>query len=220
MIGESFIQAVEIRLGNHGEAEAEAEQDRLEKDGYLFVRHFYRALEKFEETDPSIDIYFPELLRGYRSKIETARFLKIGFAPAEVPPPPTPPRDLAAEILRQANAALRQRDLPAARKAFEQVLQEQAEGDPRALYGLGLVASAEGNRQEAAGYFQRAIEQAESPAILGWANLYLGRIYDLDGGREQALGHYRAALSAAGEIERIAQAARRGLAEPFGQENE
>lgn len=218
LIGESLIQAIEIRLKNHDDVEAE--QDRREKDGYLFVRHFYRALERFEEAEPSMEFYFPELLRGYRPKVETARFLKTEFAPAEPPSPPAPPRDLVAEILRQANADLRNGDLPAARQAFERVLQEQGEGDPRVLYGLGLVASAEGNRQAAAGYFQRALAQAESPAILGWANLYLGRIYDLEGGREQALGHYRAALSAAGDIERVAQAARRGLAQPFGQENE
>ena len=69
-------------------------------------------------------------------------------------------------------------------------------------------------------YFQKALEHSRNPVILGWANIYLGRIYDLEGVREEAVVFYRAALSTGSGIERIEQAARRGLEHPFGQEEQ
>ena len=221
LVGESLIHAIEVRLEKLSEEDAIAELERREKDGYLFVRHFYAALAGFEQAAPSIRFYFPELLRGYSRDQEIARLSGLEFAPAEprakFAPAAAPQTDRKTELLRQAQGHLQAGDLAAARTGFDTVLRELDSGEPRALYGLGLVASAQGDRQAAVTYFRQVLQRAKTPSILGWANVYLGRIYDLEGGREQALAYYEAALIVSNGVERIEKAARQGLSQPFGQ---
>lgn len=224
LVGESLVQAVELRLQGVSGEKAEEELDRREKKGILFVRHFFEGLKGFEEAEPSIRFYLPLLFRGYSHDKEVARFSRMEFAPVEtVAAPPavsTVASDPAAGLVRQANDFLQAGNLAAAQEKFQQVLREVSPEEPRALYGLGLVASREGDRRGAAVYFQKALEHSRNPVILGWANIYLGRIYDLEGVREEAVVFYRAALSTGSGIERIEQAARRGLEHPFGQEEQ
>ncbi len=92
--------------------------------------------------------------------------------------------------------------------------------EPRALYGLAIVAGLQQDQEVAKSYFLFALKRAREPFLLGWTHIYLGRIYDLEGSREQALGHYEAALGLNSGLEKIEEAARRGLAEPFGQSEE
>lgn len=217
LIGESLVQAIELRLQGVSGEKAEEALARREKNGILFVRHFFERMKGFEEAEPSIRFYLPRLFRGYSHDREVARFSRIEFAPVE---PVAAPPDPAAVLVRQANDFLRAGNLVAAREKFRQVLREVSPEEPRALYGLGLMASREGDRRGAAVYFQKALEHSRNPVILGWANIYLGRIYDLEGIREEAVVFYRAALSTGSGIERIEQAARRGLEHPFGQEEQ
>ncbi len=224
LVTESLIQGIELRLRKLPAAAASARLDEIERTGHLFARHFYYALEQFEQDEPSIRFYFPELLKGFNPGLETLRLAKVDFsAPAPEPaegPPATPapqPEETALRLLAEAERLMGAGDREGARERFERVLKEIDAENPSALYGLALLASAEQDREAARGYFERTLARAREPRILGWTHVYLGRIYDLEGVRDKALEHYRAALALNTRQERIEQAARRGLQHPFGE---
>ncbi len=218
---ESLIQAVELRLQQLEPAAAAPQLDERERSGYLLVRHFYRALERFEQDEPSMRYYFPELLKDLDLELEMQRLVAVEFLPPlpvpEGPAPAPVPENPAGQWLAEAQTYLAEGDYAAARERFHRVLQEGGSDHAGAFFGLALVASVEQNREEAKQYFLLALEQAREPHILGWAHIYLGRIYDLEGDREQALTHYRAALTLDTRLARVEEEARRGLERPFGE---
>jgi tetratricopeptide (TPR) repeat protein len=219
---ESLVQAVELRLRKLSDADALAGLEAAERSGHIFTRFFYDALADFERSEPSIAIYFPELLREFDLASERARLKRVDFGARE----PVAPHGEAAAIsdtprrlLAEAETYLAASNYAAARQRFERVLADWDPDEPRALFGLALVASAERDRDAARRYFQLALERARDPRILGWSHIYLGRIYDLEGDRPQAVAHYQAALALHSQLDRVEQAARRGLEQPFGEED-
>lgn len=219
---ESLIQAVELRLRELAPAAAAAELDTAERSGYLFVRHFYRALQKFEQAEPSLRYYFPELLQGLDVASEQARLQSVTFAPATSGPAESPAAapDTPARLLAQADASLAAGNYAAARENYERILREMNPDEPGALYGMAVLASIEQDREQAKRYFLRTLEQAHDPRMLAWTHIYLGRIYDIEGERQQALAHYQAALALNTRLDKVEQAARRGLERPFGGKEE
>ena len=226
LLQESFVQAVEVRMLGLKPEELAEELTRRELDGYLFVRYLSSALAEFEEDVVSFDYQIADILDSYPVKKEIARLEMLDFSqpepkPKPLPPPPStplPPSDPAGDLIQKAQESLSAQDFDTARKIFDRVLSEIDPEEERALYGLGLVASAEGYRFQAAQFFQRSVDHGSRPAVMGWANVYLGRIYDLEGAREEALVFYRAALDAGSGDSRIEDAARAGIASPFGTE--
>ncbi|MGH9789087.1 MAG: tetratricopeptide repeat protein [Candidatus Acidiferrales bacterium] len=222
---ECLVQAAELRFRKLDYQEAFKELDTRERSGYILTRYFYYALERYEQDDPSLQHYFTELLAEFRPEVERARLQRVEFASAETPaaprpqPAPTPPDDARAQRLEEGQRHLSEGDTAAARAAFEEAL-KGSPNDPNALYGLAIVASQEENRPEAREFFLRTLEHARTPDILGWSHVYLGRIYDLEGNRKEAIAHYRAALALNSRVERVEQAARRGLERPFGEDEE
>jgi len=221
LASECLIQAAELRFRKLEEQEAFKEIDSRERSGYVLTRYFYEALERYEQDDPAMQYYFPTLLAGFKPNLERARLQRMEFTaletPAEPPAAPAPPDDARAKLLAEGQSHLADGDSAAARAAFEEVL-KVSPNDPNALYGLAIVASQEENRPEAREFFLRTLAHARTPDILGWSHVYLGRIYDLEGNRTQAIAHYRAALALNSRVERVEQAARRGLERPFGQD--
>jgi tetratricopeptide (TPR) repeat protein len=220
---ECLVQAAELRFRKLSQEEALNEIDARERSGYVLTRYFYEALERYEQDDPAMQYYFPDLLSDFKPQVERARLQRIEFSPAEAAdnPPPAPPSADSARLrlLEEGERQLAEGSTGAARVAFEEVLKISA-NDASALYGLALVASAEENRPEAREFFLRTLEHAGTPEVLGWSHVYLGRIYDLEGNRDQAIAHYRAALALNSRVERVEQAARRGLERPFGQDED
>jgi tetratricopeptide (TPR) repeat protein len=65
-------------------------------------------------------------------------------------------------------------------------------------------------------YFERALQMAHEPKVIGWSHIYLGRIYDLKEERDVAMDHYRAALTIAGlTLPEVKSAAERGIERPY-----
>lgn len=199
--------------------EAEADLGARERSGYVFVRYFFGALEQYEQSEPSLRYYFPDLLARFNVAREQSRLARIQFDPPEAAAAdPTPsPSAATTQLLSEGQRLLQAGEFEAARDTFARALQEKPE-DSGALYGLALVASAEQDRGEAKEYFERVLKSEPPADLSAWTHVYLGRIYDLEGDREQALTHYRAALALNTRVERVEQAARRGLERPFGQE--
>ena len=92
---------------------------------------------------------------------------------------------------------------------------------PRAWYGLGLVALMEHDGPRAKQVFGRLTtgEHAatQDPMVLAWSHVYLARIYDDEGQAELAKTEYQAALGVEGGPEQARQAAQKGLAAFAGQ---
>jgi hypothetical protein len=216
---ECFIQGVELRLRRLDATAAAAELDSLERSGFIFTRHFFHALALYEQDEPSMRFYFPELVRSLDVDQELARLARMDFEAAPAVGLHAPSSDeTLARLLGEGEGYLNAGNYGAARERFERILRTLDPEEPGALYGLAILASQAGNREEAKQYFLRALERAREPHILGWAHVYLGRIYDLEGDRPQALVHYQAALALPARIEKVEQAARRGLEQPFGHE--
>ena len=213
-----LIQAVELRLDEVPAAQAVTRVQELERDGYILTRHFYQALARFEQVEPSIRFYFPELLADIDVVQEQARLARIQFAAADEPQvePATQPVLGPEPLLAEAERQLAAGNHETARLIFDRVLTDYNNEEPRALYGLAIVASMQQDAARAKRYFERTLRVAREPHILAWTHIYLGRIYDLEGNRQRAIKEYQAALAAGTGSEKIEQAARRGLETPYG----
>ncbi|MFQ5927084.1 MAG: hypothetical protein ACE5MH_06580 [Terriglobia bacterium] len=214
---ECLIRAIELRLDAVPKPQVAVRVSELEQQGYVLTRYFLQALLRFEQVEPSFRFYFPELLAALDPLQERERLESIAFALSEeragVPEPLAFARP--EPLLAHAERELTRGNHETARMLFERVLSEYDGEEPRALYGLAVIASVQQDAEQARHYFERTTRVARDPHMLGWTHVYLGRIYDLAGERRAALAQYRAALAVRGISEKIQEAARRGLEAPY-----
>jgi tetratricopeptide (TPR) repeat protein len=218
--------------------EREAAMDRDDEDGYVLVRPLFLALANFEKFEPSMKIYFPEMLRTIDAAAEAKRIEAVKFAPGESAAkaddpaseevvrlrravPTTVPNDPEAiAALTEGERRIAEKSPRAAEASFQKVLAKYPE-QPRAWYGLGLVALMEHDGARAKQVFGRLTtgEHAamQDPMVLAWAHVYLARIYDDEGQAQLAKTEYQAALGVEGGPEQARQAAQKGLAAFAGQ---
>jgi hypothetical protein len=233
---ECLVRAVELKLKRSSPGEREAAMDHDDADGYVFVRPLFAALAKFEGSEPSMKLYFPDLVRSIDLTSETQRVQAVKFAPAEAapkrsdatsqeavsrrsthaPPPSTIPNDSEAiASLTEGERRIAEKNPRAAEAEFKRVLIKYPE-QPRAWYGLGLVALLDHDGARAKEVFGRLTSgehaATSDPLVLVWSHIYLARILDDEGQIEQAKSEYQAALSVSGGPEQARQAAQKGLA--------
>ena len=230
---ECTVRAVELKLKRMAPSEREAALDVDDADGYVFVRPLFTALGNFEKSEPSMKLYFPEMVRGIDNVAEAKRIQTIKFAPGEeaskapdtsaeavarrrAMQPTTVPNDPdAIAALTEGERRIAEKNPRAAEASFQRVLAKYPD-QPRAWYGLGLVALLDHNGARAKEVFGRltAGEHAagQDPMVLAWSHIYLARIYDDEGQTEQAKTQYQAALDVDGGPQQARQAAQKGLA--------
>src|SRR5690348_18305306 len=78
-----MVRAVELRMKRMSPGEREAALGRNDADGYVLVRPLVTALASFENSEPSMKRYFPDLVRTIDEKAEAKRLTAIQFAPAD-----------------------------------------------------------------------------------------------------------------------------------------
>jgi tetratricopeptide (TPR) repeat protein len=229
---ECTVRAVELKLKRMSPSEREAAMNVQDADGYVLVRPIYGVLANFEKSEPSMRLYFPEMVRAIDAAAEAKRLQAVNFAPAAAAPktdetaesvarvrpqhPTTVPDDAEAiAALTEGERRIAEKNPRAAEASFQRVLAKYPD-QPRAWYGLGLVALLDHDGARAVQVFARLTsgEHAASrdPMVLAWAHVYLGRIYEDNGQAEQAKTEYRAALLVDGGPEQARQAARKELA--------
>jgi hypothetical protein len=236
---ECLVRAVELKLKRMSPGEREAAIDEDDADGYVLVRPIFHQLASFEGSEPAMKLYFPEMVRAIDASAELKRVQALKFAPSESSPrpadavaaeevarqrkpqPTTVPNDAEAiAALTEGERRIAEKNPRAAESSFQRVLAKYPD-QPRAWYGLGLVALLDHDGVRAKEVFGRltAGEHAatQDPLVLTWSHIYLARIYDDEGQREQAKTEYRAALDVSGGPEQARQAAQKGLA-AFGAE--
>jgi hypothetical protein len=235
---ECLVRAVELKLKRMSPGEREAAIDTDDVDGYVLVRPLFKALAGFEGSEPSMKLYFPEMVRSIDASAEVKRVEAVKFASADSAPkqgdtaeeqvvrqrkphPTTIPNDSdAIADLTEGERRIAEKNPRAAEASFQRVLAKYPD-QPRAWYGMGLVALLDRDAIRAKEVFGRLTtgEHAatQDPMVLTWSHIYLARIYDDEGQAEQAKTEYQAALAVNGGPEQAKQAAQKGLA-AFGAE--
>jgi hypothetical protein len=233
---ECTVHAVELKLKRISPGEREAAMSRDDEDGYVLVRPLFGALPKFENSEPSMKLFFQDLVRSIDMGAESKRLAAVKFAPADAAKvedetaseelarrrravPTTVPND--AEViaaLTEGERRLAEKNARAAEASFQRVLTKYPD-QPRAWFGIGVVAMLDHDAPRAKQVFGRLTvgEHAASqdPMVLAWSHVYLARIYDDEGNPQVVKAEYESALAVEGAPEQARQAAQKGLAE-FG----
>lgn len=231
---ECLVRAVELKLRRMSPGEREAAINQNDADGYVLVRPIFTALAGFEGSEPAMKLYFPELVRSIDVNAEAKRVAALQFAPADAapkgsdasseqvvvrqrkPPPTTLPNDPEAiAALTEGERRIAEKNPRAAESSFQRVLAKYPD-QPRALYGIGLVALMQRDGIRAKEVFGKltagSTAATQDPMVLAWSHVYLARIYDDEGNITQAKNEYQAALDVTGGPEPARQAAQKGLA--------
>jgi len=237
---ECMVRAVELKLKRISPGEREAAMSRDDEDGYVLVKPLFEALPKFENSEPSMKLFFPDLVRAIDMGAEAKRLVAVNFAPAET----AKQEDEAAseEVARRRNAApttvpndaevitaltegerrIAEKNPRAAEASFQKVLTKYPD-QARAWYGIGLVALLDHDAARAKQVFGRLTtgEHAatQDPMVLAWSHVYLARIYDDEGNPEVAKMEYESVLNVAGGPEQAKLAAQKGLAASGGEKH-
>jgi tetratricopeptide (TPR) repeat protein len=214
LVTECLIRAIEIRTsGNKQTAEAMRSQavDDAVRQGYILTRYFYNALLKFEKDPSGMRSVYADMLGQIDVHAEEKAAAQVQFAGA------TSPELLQLSRVKEdrlalvtAEKRLHAGDTKGAQELAQQALNRKI-GDPgRALFILAEVAVANKDMVGARDNFQKAIQEAKDPTVVGWSHVYLGRILDLKEDRDAAIVEYRAALSS-GSVPEIKAAAEKGI---------
>lgn len=234
---ECLVRAVELKLRRMSPSERDAELDTDDTDGYIMVRPLFKALANFEGAEPAMRLYFPDMVRTIDVSAEQKRVALVKFAPPNgeraasetaqeqvvrqhrVHPTTVPNDTDAINELTEGERRIAEKNPRAAETSFQRVLSKYPD-QPRAWYGIGLVALLDHDAVRAKEVFGRLTtgEHAatQDPMVMAWSHIYLARIYDDEGMAEQAKTEYQAALAVTGGPEQAKQAAQRALAEAGG----
>ena len=230
---ECMVLAVELKLKRMSPGEREAAMSRYDEAGLVLVKPLFAQLPKFENSEPSMKYFFPDLVRAIDIDAEAKRLAAVKFAPADAVnsvdetsdekiarqrkiAPTTVPND--AEViaaLTEGERRIAEKNPRAAEASFQKVLAKYPD-QPRAWYGIGLVAMLDHDAARAKQVFGRLTvgEHAatEDPMVLVWAHVYLARIYDYEGNSEVARAEYQSALAVEGGPDQAKQTAQKELA--------
>jgi tetratricopeptide (TPR) repeat protein len=216
LVTECLIRAIEERLSKVSEAERARSIDEADKQGYVLTRYFYDALAKFEKDPAGMRNAYPELVSSIEISKEMKRASQIQYSGEAAPELLHLAGKRNEHLLLNAERRLAAGDAETAQKLAQQALDDPTEDSGRALFILAEVATANRDIDGARTYFERALQTAREPKVIAWSHIYLGRIFDLKEDRFSALDQYRAALNAAGgKLPEVAQAARKGLEQPY-----
>jgi Tetratricopeptide repeat len=227
---ECTVRAVELKLKRMSPGERESTMDIDDADGYVLVRPLFAALTKFEQSEPGMKLYFPELVRSIDVTTEQKRVAAIKYASggaksaaidAEVlarhraAAPTTIPNDAETiAALTEGERRIAEKNPRAAEASFQKVLVKYPD-QPRAWFGLGVVAMMEQDGTRAKEVFGRLTSgdhaASEDPLVLAWSHVHLGTIYDIEGQPDRAKSEYQAALAVHGAPEKAKQAATKAL---------
>jgi hypothetical protein len=227
---ECTVRAVELKLKRMSPGERESMMEIDDADGYVLTRPLFAALAKFEQSEPGMKLYFPDLVRSVDLATEQKRVATIKFAPRsgsasdteaeflarhKAPAPITIPNDAEAiAALTEGERRIAEKNPTAAEAWFQKVLVKYPD-QPRAWYGLGVVAMMEQDGPRAKEVFGRLTSgehaATQDPLVLAWSHVHLGTLYDIEGKPDRAKAEYQAALAVNGAPEKAKQAANKGL---------
>jgi tetratricopeptide (TPR) repeat protein len=230
-VGECTVRAVEIKLKKMSPSEREAALESNDVEGYVLVRPIYLGMPDYEKSEPAFRNYFPDLIRNIDIKTEQTRVAALKFAPAQ---DATQGKDLGGEVvarnrarvttipsdpeaiaeLTEGEKRISEKNPRAAEAAFKSVLGKYP-NQPRAWYGLGMVAVLDHDAERAKEVFGRLTTgeyaAVQDPLVMSWSHIYLARIFEDEGQLDRAKSEYQAVLAVQGAPAQAQQAAQKGL---------
>src|SRR6266852_5097656 len=230
---ECLVRAVELKLKRMSPGEKEAALSRYDEDGYVLARPLFGALPKYESSEPSMKLFFPDLVRAIDTGAESKRIAAVNLSATD--PAKTGDEPSAEEVARRKKTApttvpndaeviaaltegerrIAEKNPRAAESSFQKVLTKYPD-QARAWYGMGLVALLDHDAARAKQVFGRLTtgEHAATadPMVLAWSHIYLARIFDDEGKPDVAKAEYQSALAVEGGPDQAKLAAQKGLA--------
>lgn len=213
VVGESLIEALQMRLRNRSEEETRAELVQLFRAGLIFAPFFHRQLADYEKNElvalPSyLDIIFRAFddsqvkrdqaeIALWEQAMREARQAERQAHQREVETVEAHNRRVRA--LREVGRLLREKRLDEARAQVDALLQEDPE-DPEATFYLAQIHSSQGHHDEAFACFQSVVESARDVRIKAYSLLRLGRISAAKGQMAEARRYFEAVLSLEGDV--------------------
>ncbi len=219
----SLIKAILARLSNATPEEKQQMVDKAYRQGYILAPHFYEQLPVYERQPEAMRLYFRDMIEAIDLAREEARAQNLEFD-QEKPvhlvkpkPPPAPVRSPVEQVLEEAEALYRKRDLEPARERFLKVLKMPAElrFHARAYYGLARIATLQNDPELAASLFEKALATGPEPRDKAWILFYLGRLSDIAGDSGKARGYYQQALRIPEASPKVKDMARKGIEGAF-----
>lgn len=229
---ECTVRAVELKLKKMSPSEREVQLQNMDQDGFVMARPIFQGLTGYEQGEPTFQQYFPDLVRSIDVKAEQTRVAAIHFAPqptaAEAKEfnqedvakkrartPTTIPGDQEViAALTEGEKKIAEKNPRAAEASFQSVLAKYPD-QPRAWYGIGLVALMDHDADRAKRVFGRLTtgEHAatKDPMVMAWSHVYLARIYDDEGQLDRAKSEYQAAMDVQDAPAQAQRAAQKGL---------
>jgi tetratricopeptide (TPR) repeat protein len=229
---ECTVRAVEVKLKKLSPSEREGTLETADADGLVMVRPMFLGLTGYEQQEIAFAQYFPDLVRAVDVKTEQTRVAAIHFAPAQT--------DAEAKELNKEDVAKRRaravttipgdqdviaaltegekkiaaQDPRGAEASFQSVLVKYPD-QPRAWFGLGLVALLDHDAERAKQVFGRLTTgehvASKDPMVMAWSHVYLARIYQDEEQLDRAKSEYQAAIDVRGAPVQAQQAAKKGL---------
>ncbi len=194
------------------------------RSGWVLTEYFYNKLALTDREGVSIKDNMAELVYSMDVNSETSRAKKVPFFPEGSPEivgastrtqrARAPRRVLTA--MDQAEVALQRGDRAGAENLANKEITTHP-GSAEALYVLARLNLMEGEPQEAFDRFTQVVSTGKDPRTVGWAHVYLGRLYDAMNppARPKALAEYKAAAGTPGIQPDLQAAAENGLRQPF-----
>ena len=166
---ECLIKAVEIRLDRLKDAKLEAALAEDDQNGFTMVRPLVAGLAKFEKSEPSMSLYFPDLINGIDVPAEQKRLANFAFkseaemnsANGTAAAKPVA-ADTTTELDRwliDGNRQIANQKATEATATFEKAL-EKYPGEPRAYFGLAVASLLNQDAERAEQIFQSLVEAA------------------------------------------------------------
>jgi tetratricopeptide (TPR) repeat protein len=217
-VTECLIRAIELRMDKRPKQETQKSIEQLTAGGLVLVPYFFEALTQFEKQDASLNVVYPEMIRGIDLGQEAKRLAKVTFAPkgATGGRETAPARSEEERLLDQGDNLIFQGKYREAREVYQQVLDQVNPRSERALFGTAVAASNLRKPDSAQEYFLKTLEVARDLRIVSWSHIYLGRLLDLQGKRQEALNQYRAASLTASSYPDALRAVQSGMQKAFG----
>ena len=218
LVTECMVRAIEIRtMGTKQTADAMRLQavDDAVKQGYILTKYFYDTFVAFEKDPAGLRTAYPDILEKIDIKAEQKTAAETQFVASTAPEVVQLSRLEDRRMLSTAEKRLKAGDAKGAQELVQQVIDKKVGDQGRALFILAQIAVANKDISGARDNFQKAIQQAQDPKVIGWSHVYLGRILDLQDHRDDALSEYRAALTAAADLPELKAAAEHGLEQAY-----
>jgi tetratricopeptide (TPR) repeat protein len=218
LVTECLVRAIEIRTnGTKRTPEAMRLQavDDAVKQGYILTRYFYNAMVVFEKDPAGLRASYQEIIDKIDIKAEQRAANDVQFVDSTSPEVVQLSRLEDRRMLITAEKRLKAGDAKGAQELAQQAIDKKIGDQGRALFILAQVAVADKNMTGAQENFQKAIQEAKDPKVVGWSHVYLGRILDLKDDREAAMNEYRAALTTGAELPEVKEAAEHGLQQAY-----